>query len=236
MNAEQIRDLQVHFQGLCGHVKLQQSPELTVEILKLWQFPADVIADDANLAVLLEFCWLWHGGCVDPSLLSASCDRRYGSKELRRHIPPTPAPAPLAEPEPAQPKLEGRDSLGDGATSTEKPISTIVSPATTESTALRDGVAYAWNKKNYKNQCEALRQQAWRETPLVNGLPDHAKINQRYAELKDALDKTINTPKKNASLMKVRDAAFAEARSAGVTTYNELMRRIDAAVEAAKGK
>jgi hypothetical protein len=235
MTIEQIREFLQGFRAKHSFVEVTQTAEQVAQMLGYWHPPFNFVVDDQNLLDLFERCLFSHH-IIQPMWLDTTC--RESRDHLRWHQAPTVAPAPTPEPEPPQPKLTGSDSLGFGATSTEKPISSVVEDAPTESksTALERGRDYAYGRPNYANQLEALRQQAWKETPLVNGLPDHAKINQRYAELKDALDKTINTPKKNDSLMKVRDAAFAEARSAGVTTYNELMRRIDAAVEAAKGK
>lgn len=232
MTVEQIREFLTNFRAKVSFVEVTQTAEQIAQALGYWHPPYNFIVDDQNLFDSFERCLISHH-YIDPMWLDTTC--RESREYLRWHQPPTQAPAPLPEPAPPQAKLEGKDSLGSGAISTEKPISSVVSPAT-ESTALRDGVAYAWDKKNYNNQCAALREQAWHETPLVNGLPDHAKINKRYAELKDALDKSIDTPKKNDSLQRISDEAYEAAMSSGVQTYTELMKRINAAVDAAKGK
>lgn len=194
--------------------------ELSEFITKRW--PSDVIFNDANVTTIVEGC-LYDTSLMNCSSLAQSAWSR--GDQLTKHVPPT-APPAVAEPAPAQPKLEGRDSLGEVAT-TEKPISSVQS-APKESTALQDGRDYAWNRSNYNNQLEAFKLQARRETPLVNGLPNHAAIQKRFNELKAELDEKINKPKKNDSLQRVHDEAYEAARRAGCTTSKEIENYINA--------
>lgn len=235
MTVESIRDFLERFKAKVSDVTPSQTAEEIARMLRYWHPPFGFIVDDQNLFDLFEDCLTSHHGYIDPMWLDTTC--RESRDHLRWHQQPIEAPAPEPEPAPAQPKMEGRDSLGEGATSTEKPLPTVVDAPTEKSTtALERGRDYAYGRFNYDNQLEAFRQQAWRGTPLVNGLLDHGKINTRYAELKDALDKSINTPKQNDSLQRVAEQAQDEARRAGCCTYKEVMRYVNAAIDAAKGK
>jgi hypothetical protein len=192
----------------------------------------DVVFCDENLKRIIDSC-LWNSPIMSSAELLVAA--RATRDNLRKHTPPQPAPV-VVEAAAPQPKLTGSDSLGDGATSVEKPLSTVLEGTPTESTALRDGVDYAWNRSNYNNVLAKLKQQAWNETPLdANGQINHAARQRRYNELKKELDQSIE-PKRNDSLQKVHDEAYAKARSAGCTTYAEIERYVNAAVEAAKGK
>lgn len=192
---------------------------------------SEAIFNDANLTIIIE------GALYDSSLLSASnlgLSARSRRDQLTKHVPPTAAPA-LAEPAPVQPKLEGRDSLGDGATSAEKPLGTSVAPETPRH-GLQDAADYCFKDRSLKNSLDKLWEECRKES-FDNGCLNHAKARSLYDQRKPKIEEEF-APKtnKNESLERIHAEAYDNARRAGCQTYKQVMDRVKAAIDAAKGK
>lgn len=202
-----------------------------------YHWPSDVIFDDANLQKIVDSC-LWNGPLFTSSELAKAA--RETRENLRHHVPPQPAPE---LPSPPAPVAKTRDSLGDGAASTESGIPHH-SNTPKESTALQDAADYCYSEKdggsNYRNKLERIRQEcrnASYETIDGRSILNHSKANQLFQQRKAALDQSmLPSPKNNDDyLQQVAAKAIEEAIHDGFNG-TEVLRRADIAVREAQAK